>query len=135
VHNLSSLSRQADVAVVEGAGGWLAPVSATLTMADLAQALELPVLLVVGVRLGCLNHAQLSREAIRSRGVACCGWAASVVEPGMARLSENLATLEQVLDEPPLAIVPHAPQTCASLNLRAAAQRLLRGDKLLMRLE
>jgi dethiobiotin synthetase len=132
---LSVLRRQADFAVVEGAGGWLAPVSATGSMADLALALQLPVLLVVGVKLGCLNHAQLTQQAIQARGAAFAGWAASVVAPDMTRLQENLATLEQRLGEPPLALVPYAPTAVATLHLRAAAERLLQRDKHLMRLE
>src|SRR5690242_19975746 len=64
------LAAMSDVLVVEGAGGWLAPISATATMADIAEKLALPVILVVGMRLGCLNHALLTREAIRARGLA-----------------------------------------------------------------
>jgi dethiobiotin synthetase len=92
--------------VVEGAGGWLAPVSDRHSMADLAGALEIPALLVVGVRLGCLNHAALTRSAIEKSGVGFAGWVANHIDPGMARQAENLATLGRLLGEPALAVVP-----------------------------
>src|SRR5579872_2960184 len=72
-----SLAAASDCVVVEGAGGWLAPISDSATMADLAAALSLPALLVVGLRLGCLNHALLSRESVAARGVAFAGWIAN----------------------------------------------------------
>ena len=72
---------QADWVVVEGAGGWLAPISDRETMADLALALGVPALLVVGLKLGCLNHARLTRRAHRGRGVGFAGWVASAVDP------------------------------------------------------
>ena len=70
--------------LVEGAGGWLAPISATATMADVAEKLALPVILVVGLRLGCLNHALLTREAIRSSGLPFAGWIANKMHVGDA---------------------------------------------------
>jgi dethiobiotin synthetase len=96
-------------------------------MADLADALAVPVLLVVGLRLGCLNHAALTRQAIRTRGVAFAGWIASAVDPQLARAQENLATLTRSLGEPPLQIVPHQPPDAPPLVLtRAAAQLVTR---------
>jgi len=89
-----ALAAQADCLVVEGAGGWLCPLSEKLTIADLAVALGLPVLLVVGLRLGCLNHAQLSAWAIRQADVPVCGWMASQVEPDMPYWADNLARLQ-----------------------------------------
>jgi dethiobiotin synthetase len=129
------LAGRGDLVVAEGAGGWLAPLGPNLTMADLARSLALPVLLVVGVRLGCLNHAALTHRAIGASGVAFAGWAASLIDPGMARLPENLQSLARIFGTPPLALVPHAPQDLATLCLRDAAAHLLQGDKLLMRLE
>jgi dethiobiotin synthetase len=100
------LAREAELVVVEGAGGWLAPISATQTLADVALALEIPVILVVGLRLGALNHALLSAESIAARGARLAGWVASHLDPDFQRGAENLATLEARLRAPPLASVP-----------------------------
>lgn len=97
----------ADVFLVEGAGGWLAPIDDHLTMADVAKALGLPVLLVVGMRLGCLSHARLTHESIASSGLALAGWIANCLEPAMPALAENLATLERILGAAPLAVLEH----------------------------
>jgi dethiobiotin synthetase len=121
------ISSATDVSVVEGAGGWLAPLSRTASMADLARALGLPVLLVVGVRLGCLNHAHLTKQAIDARGVPFAGWVASVLDAAMARLAENLGTLEELLGAPPLAVVPHLRDGLDTLCLERAARQLLAG--------
>ncbi len=104
--HLEALQAQAQVVLVEGAGGWYSPISDTATMADLAAALRLPVLLVVGLRLGCLNHALLSFEAIRRSGLPCLGWVANCVDPAMSRQEANLAYLTERLG-PPLAVVAH----------------------------
>ena len=94
-----SLAAHADWVVVEGAGGWFAPISGHQSMADLAWALSIPALMVVGLRLGCLNHAQLTRLAIEARGVTFAGWIASAIEADLPRAQENLATLARVLGE------------------------------------
>jgi dethiobiotin synthetase len=120
------LAAQADWVVVEGAGGWFAPISDRQTMADVAWALAVPTLMVVGVKLGCLNHAQLTRLAIEARGVSFAGWIASAVDPAMARTAENLASLERLLGEPALAIAPCEPAAASSLTLEGAAARLAR---------
>jgi dethiobiotin synthetase len=122
--NFEALAADADWVVIEGAGGWFAPISERQTMADLAWALAVPTLMVVGVRLGCLNHAQLTRLAIEARGVSFAGWIASGVDPAMARAAENLASLERLLGEPALAVAPCEPETASSLTLEAAAARL-----------
>jgi dethiobiotin synthetase len=85
------LGAASDVLIVEGAGGWLAPISATETMADVAEELALPVILVVGMRLGCLNHALLTREAIRARGIPFAGWIANRMSEAMPLVVENIA--------------------------------------------
>jgi dethiobiotin synthetase len=82
--------------------------------------------MVVGVKLGCLNHAQLTRLAIEARGVSFAGWIASAVDPAMARTAENLASLERLLGEPALAIAPREPAAASSLTLEEAAARLTR---------
>lgn len=124
-----ALSRRADWVVIEGAGGWLAPVSERYAMADLALALEAPVALVVGLRLGCLNHAQLTRLAVAMRGVPFAGWIANEADPAMERRPENLASLERWLGEPALAVVRHQEATAGALILEdfaAALERRIR---------
>lgn len=88
------LAARADVVLVEGAGGWCAPIGDTQTMADVARALGLPVVLVVGMRLGCLNHALLSVAAIAQCGLTLAGWMANVIDPAMAQLDDNIAALD-----------------------------------------
>jgi dethiobiotin synthetase len=100
------LALASDVLVVEGAGGWLAPISATETMADVAEKLALPVILVVGLRLGCLNHALLTRDAIRSRGLRFAGWVANRMQTEMPLVRENTETLTQRFGKAPLGTVP-----------------------------
>ena len=102
------LSAQADVVVVEGVGGWLAPLSTQLMQADLVRALELPVVLVVGLRLGCLNHAYLSARAIAADGCNLVGWIGNGIDPAMARIEENRALLEARLPAPCLGWLPWA---------------------------
>jgi dethiobiotin synthetase len=119
-----ALADCADWVVVEGAGGWLAPLSDRQSMADLAWALGIPALMVVGVKLGCLNHAQLTQLAIEARGVSFAGWIANHAEAPMARVPENLAALERLLGEPPLGHVPYSPGDTSTLVLREAAARL-----------
>ena len=112
------LAALADAVVVEGAGGFLVPLNDTHTGADLAQALDLPVLLVVGLRLGCLNHALLTQEAIRSRGLRLAGWIANRVDPAMRAVDENIATLRDRIDAPLWAELPHQPHANAHDMLR-----------------
>jgi dethiobiotin synthetase len=101
------LTQVADAVVVEGAGGFLVPLSATETGADLAQALGLPVVLVVGLRLGCLNHTLLTLEAIHARGLTLAGWVANHIEPAMLAQDDNIAFLQQRLNAPLLANIAH----------------------------
>ena len=104
-----TLAQLADVVVVEGAGGFHVPLSASETGADLAQALGLPVLLVVGLRLGCLNHAVLTAEAIRARGLTLAGWVANHVDPAMLAQEDNIAYLQEKLAAPLLATIAFEP--------------------------
>lgn len=114
------LQDQAQAVVVEGAGGFLVPLDGHRSMGDLAWSLALPVVLVVGMRLGCLNHTLLTMEAIRARGLTLMGWVANQIDPGMARFDENLATLDALLPAPRLGTLPHYAQPDA----RAAAKLL-----------
>ena len=90
-----ALQAQADVVVVEGAGGWLVPLNAQHSIADLASQLGLPVILVVGMRLGCINHALLTARAIEDCGLKCAGWVANVIDAEMSALPENIEALQQ----------------------------------------
>jgi dethiobiotin synthetase len=105
----AGLAARADWLVVEGAGGLLAPIGPASSMADLAAALGMPVLLVVGLRLGCLNHAALTWEALQRRGLPFAGWIASRVDPAMLQPAGNLTALETLLGEAPLAVLEHDP--------------------------
>jgi dethiobiotin synthetase len=110
----AALAGRAEAVVVEGAGGFLVPLSGTLNFADVAVALGLPVVLVVGMRLGCLNHALLTREAVLSRGLRLAGWVANRIDPDMAAFDENLATLTARLPAPRLAVLPTLSTSAAS---------------------
>lgn len=100
-----------DVAFIEGAGGWLVPLNATETLADLAQALSLPVIMVVGMRLGCINHALLTAAAIQRQGLSLAGWIANASGPEpMREFGANLDTLVARLPAPLLGSLPWAVQ-------------------------
>ncbi len=110
------IAARADIVVVEGAGGWLVPIGEPEvpgtpgpTMADLAQALGLPVLLVVGLRLGCLNHALLTAAAIQASGLPLAGWVANTLDPHFPGAPDYLAALDARLPVPRLGLLPHAP--------------------------
>jgi dethiobiotin synthetase len=100
-----ALAELVDVVVVEGAGGFLVPINAQQTLADLVVKLDLPIILVVGMRLGCINHALLTVEAIKARGLKLAGWVANQIEPNMSMFEENLASLQQRIDAPCLSVV------------------------------
>jgi dethiobiotin synthetase len=121
------LKAQSDVVIVEGAGGWLAPLGPTTSMNGLARALDLPAILVVGVRLGCINHALLTKLAIDSQGTRFAGWIANTVDPNMPRRKENLETLAYRLGVQPLADVPRRAIDSPPLVLKEAALHLLHG--------
>ena len=106
VQQLDRLVQQSDYVVVEGAGGWLVPISRTQTFADLATRLGLPVVLVVGMRLGCINHALLTAASIAASGLPLAGWVANCIDPHMARFDENLAALRERLPAPLLGVAP-----------------------------
>jgi dethiobiotin synthetase len=101
------LRERAGLVVVEGVGGWLAPLGASLTQSDVVHALGLPVVLVVGMRLGCLNHALLTARVIESDGCRLVGWIANRIDPAMLRADDNIATLKARIHAPLLAIVEH----------------------------
>jgi dethiobiotin synthetase len=100
------LAGRSDRLLVEGAGGWQVPLGRGRSMADLAVMLELPVILVVGLRLGCINHALLTCDAILASGLPLAGWVANQVDPGMRELAGNLKTLRERISAPLIGVVP-----------------------------
>ncbi|KON79339.1 dethiobiotin synthase [Azoarcus sp. PA01] len=116
------LRMQADVVIVEGVGGFRVPLGDRYDTADLARELGLPVILVVGMRLGCINHVLLTAEAIAARGLTLAGWIANRIDPAMLRADENLEALRTRIDAPLLGVVPHVAgadpaQVAAALRL------------------
>ena len=103
------LAAQADAVVVEGVGGWMAPLAPDLMQVDLVRALDLPVVLVVGLRLGCLNHAYATARAIAADGARLAGWIACEVDPAMARIDDNVALLAARLPAPCWGRLAHDP--------------------------
>jgi dethiobiotin synthetase len=105
---LARLEPAGDFLVVEGVGGFQVPLGDALDTVDLARLVGLPVVLVVGLRLGCLNHALLTARAVRQAGLALAGWIANAIDPGMAAREENVSALEARLGAPLLGRLPHA---------------------------
>ena len=101
-----AISHQVDAVIVEGVGGWLVPINATETMADVARCLSLPVILVVGIRLGCLNHALLTVAAIKQSGLPLAGWVANRIDEQCLLIAENIDCLQQSIQAPMLADIP-----------------------------
>ena len=110
------LAAAADVVVVEGAGGWRVPLNEHEDMADLAQRLGLPVVLVVGLRLGCLNHALLTAESVARRRLPWAGWVGNHIEPAMASQAANIATLRARLPGPCLGVQAFFPESDLSMG-------------------
>ncbi len=100
----------ATVVIAEGAGGWLVPLNERETVADMARLLGLPVVMVVGMRLGCLNHAQLTAQSIAQYGVPLAGWVANCIQPQFPELERNIAALRERIGAPLLGKVPYLPQ-------------------------
>jgi len=102
-----SLLAQADYLLIEGIGGWRVPFNPQQSAADLVRMLNMPVILVVGLKLGCINHALLTVESIRASGVRLAGWIANEVEPGMQDRDRNIETLRTTITAPCLGVVPY----------------------------
>jgi len=102
-----ALAASSDVVVVEGVGGWAAPLSAQLDQVELARVFGIPVLLVVGLRLGCINHARLTASAIRDDGLHLLGWIGNAVDMDFRRSDETIAILDRVIAAPRLGLLPH----------------------------
>ena len=102
----AKLQAQAELVLVEGVGGFRVPLGKNYDTTDLARDLALPVILVVGMRLGCINHALLTAEAIQARGLQLAGWVANQVDPAMLRFEQNLEALTERLPAPLLGVTP-----------------------------
>lgn len=102
------LKTLADVVVVEGAGGWYTPINERESNSDLAIALALPVIMVVGIRLGCINHARLTYQAIKQSGVNCAGWIAVCTAPDMLNRDDNIQAIKTAVDAPLLGVLPYS---------------------------
>ncbi len=117
------IADHSDIIVVEGVGGWAVPLGENRDVADLAALLGLPVILVVGLKLGCLNHARLTAAAITAAGRPLVGWIGSGIDPAFAAAEANVATLQALLPAPCLGIIP----PLLSPDVRAAARCLQLG--------
>ena len=122
-HAFERLKQQADITVVEGVGGWMVPVGDEHSMADLVQAMGLPVILVVGMRLGCINHALLTTESIKARDLNLLGWVANVIYDDVSHLEENIASIAQRVPAPLLDVIdytnnPEARVSDPQLNIK-----------------
>ena len=121
------LMQRKDFAVIEGAGGWRVPINHRETLADLAKVLDVPVVMVVGMRLGCINHALLTAEAIQRDGLRLAGWVSNHIDPDMPAYQESRDALEQSLPAPCVGHIPYLPN-----SLPIDIQKYLDIDKLLI---
>ena len=103
------LSQQVEAVIVEGAGGFLVPLNTKMNLADLVKLLGMPIILVVGMRLGCLNHALLTVAAIEQRGLKLAGWVANCLQPQMPLLAANIKSLQERISPPLLGVVDYLP--------------------------
>ena len=123
------LAVQADQVIVEGAGGFCVPLNDRQGSADLAKELDLPVIVVVGMRLGCINHALLTLRAIADYRLECAGWVANVLEEKMPALQENIEALREHIAAPLLGVVPHQAAPDAKVVARYLDLSLLERDR------
>jgi dethiobiotin synthetase len=107
VEKFNALKELAEIVLVEGAGGWYAPLNDSEDISDLAKSLALPVIIVVAIRLGCINHAKLTWQAIQHSGITCAGWIAVCVDPDMLKPDENICTIKTALSVPLLGVLPY----------------------------
>jgi dethiobiotin synthetase len=105
--NFTALKALADIVLVEGVGGWYTPINNQQAVSDLAQILALPVIMVVAIRLGCINHARLTYQAICASGLPCAGWLAMCNDPNMLNRNENIVTITKALNTPLLGVLPY----------------------------
>jgi dethiobiotin synthetase len=110
MQSLLETQKHSDYLVIEGAGGLLIPLNDHENLGDLVQQISLPVILVVGMKLGCINHALLTQEAIKARGLKIAGWVANSLANEMPLLQENVATLQTKINAPFLGLIPSLPK-------------------------
>jgi dethiobiotin synthetase len=120
VEAFQKLTEKAEIVIVEGAGGWLAPINREKDVADLVKALLIPVILVVAIKLGCINHARLSVQKIQSDGIKVSGWIAVCLDSNMLLIEENIASIAAKIRVPLLGVFPY----CKVLNLDTLASNL-----------
>jgi len=125
-HGYAQLAIAHEWVLVEGAGGWFSPIGPTSTMADVAVALDLPVVLVVGLRLGCLNQALLNAAAIRASGLKFAGWIGSTLQYPWTAAAANVQTLSERLAAAPLGVLPWSESTAPDQRVLAKAAIALR---------
>lgn len=109
LESFTSIQNENDFVVVEGAGGLIVPLNDHESLADFAQKIDLPIILVVGMKLGCLNHALLTIEAIKTRKMKIAGWVANALAQEMSLLNENIQSLQDRIDAPFLGMIPTLP--------------------------
>jgi len=115
VQGYKKLAARSDIQIVEGAGGWCVPLNATQDMSHLAKALDLPVILVIGLRLGCINHALLSVQAIKACGLRLAGFVLNSLQTDMPREKNNILALTERIEAPCIAVVPWQQKTKSQL--------------------
>ncbi len=120
VNAYQNLKEKAEIVIVEGAGGWSVPLNAEEDMADLVRALEIPVIMVVAIKLGCINHARLTLRQIESDGIQCAGWFAMCLDPDMLLIEENIASIKDRVSIPLLGVFPYTEK----LNVDALASKI-----------
>lgn len=120
----SKLEKNYGSVVVEGAGGWFSPVTGTCRMSDLAMAMRIPVILVIGLRLGCLNHAMLTSMAIKSSGARLVGWVANQIDPKMLDVEDNISYLSTHIDAPLLGTLPFTPDADSDASVKRFGRNL-----------
>ena len=128
VKSYAALSEQAEVVIVEGVGGFAVPLNDDEDSADLATKLNLPIILVVGMRLGCLNHTLLTAQAIAAQGLVLAGWVANCVDENMPMLDANIVALQQRIAAPLLGVVPYQAQPGAKVSATFLHLNLLNGE-------
>ena len=115
----NQIKQTADVVLVEGVGGWLVPLNHQGDdVQAMAKALNLPVILVVAIRLGCINHARLTYQAIKNSGLTCAGWLATHVDTQMLKQNENIETLQQLINAPLLGVLPYSEKADFDLFIK-----------------
>jgi len=121
----NKIKHSADVVLVEGAGGWLVPLNDVDDIADLAKLIQLPVIVVVAIKLGCINHARLTVQSIQMSGLACAGWIAVCLDPEMTMQEENISTISHKVSIPLLGVLPYSEESDFDLLAEGISSKYL----------